>query len=310
MTRAARLPLPLIAALTLALVSCAASPAGHPIDAARLHARVVKQVEMGPRVPGTPGHDAIVRWLTAELTRMGAKIEEQAFDDTVSTGPLRVRNLRAVFPARAPGARRVVLAAHYDTRPWCDQDPDSTQWRHPLPGANDAGSGVAVLLEVGELLAVRKAPLEVELLFLDAEDQGREQHPTEYSRGARGYASRIGADRPAAAFVFDMVGDKDLNIYPESMSSSRASNLVDLVWDGARIVKATGFKPGAGHAITDDHVPMLDAGIPAIDIIDFDYPAWHTRSDTPDQVSGESLAQVARVAAWLVYDSPLARPGH
>jgi hypothetical protein len=300
----------LLLALALAGVSCAAAPAGHPVDPARLHARVVKQVEMGPRIPGTPGHDAIVRWLTTELTRMGAQVEEQAFDDTLPAGPLRVRNLRARFAAATPGARRIVLAAHYDTRPWCDQDPDSTQHGHPLPGANDGGSGVAVLLEVGELLAARKAPVEVELVFFDAEDQGRETHADEYSRGARGYARRIGNDRPAGAFVFDMVGDKDLNIYPESFSSSRAANLVEMTWDGARAVKASGFREGIGHAITDDHLPLLDAGIPTIDIIDFDYPAWHTRSDTPDQVSPASLAQVARVAAWLVYDSPLARGGH
>ncbi len=301
---------PLLLALALAGVSCAAAPAGHRVDAARLHARVVQQVEMGPRIPGTPGHDAIVQWLTAELTRMGARLEEQAFDDTLPGGPLRVRNLRAFFAAAGgAGARRVVLAAHYDTRPWCDQDPDSTQHDTPLPGANDAGSGVAVLLEVGELLAARKAPVEVELLFLDAEDQGREAHAEEYSRGAQGYARRVGSDRPAAAFVFDMVGDKDLNIHPESFSSTRAANLVAMTWEGAKAVKATGFKEGVMHAVTDDHLPLLDAGIPAIDIIDFDYPAWHTRADTPDQVSGESLAQVARVAAWLVYDSPLARPG-
>jgi Zn-dependent M28 family amino/carboxypeptidase len=269
----------------------------------------VQQVEMGPRIPGTPGHDAIVAWLEAELTRMGAQVEEQAFDDTLSTGPLRVRNLRARFPAAGAGARRVVLAAHYDTRPWCDRDPDSTQRNQPLPGANDGGSGVAVLLEIGELLAVRKAPVEVELVFFDAEDQGREGNPDEYSRGARGYAQRVGNDRPAAAFVFDMVGDKDLNIHPESFSSSRAANLVAMTWEGAKAVNATGFRDGIGHAVTDDHLPLLDAGIPAIDIIDFDYAAWHTRADTPDQVSGESLAQVARVAAWLVYDSPLARPG-
>ena len=300
----------LLLTAALAGASCAAAPAPHPIDSARLHARVVQQVEMGPRIPGTPGHDAIVRWLTSELKRMGAEVEEQAFLDTLSSGPLPIRNLRARFAAASgPGARRVLLCAHYDTRPWCDQDPDSTAWHHPLPGANDAGSGVAVLLEIGELLAVRRAPVEVELVFFDAEDQGREGHSDEYSRGALGYARRVGADKPAAAFVFDMVGDRDLNIHPESFSVSQAANLVELVWDGAKKVKATGFKEGIAHAVTDDHIPLLNAGIPAVDLIDFDYAAWHTRADLPDQVSGESLAQVARVAAWLVYDSPLARPG-
>ena len=110
-----------------------------------------------------------------------------------------------------------------------------------------------------------------------------------------------------AVFLFDMVGDKNLEIHPEGLSATRAANFVDLVWDGARAVGATGFQPGVRYTLTDDHVPLLDAGVPAVDIIDFDYPAWHTQADRPDQVSPASLAQVARVAAWLVYDSPLAK---
>jgi hypothetical protein len=147
----------------------------------------------------------------------------------------------------------------------------------------------------------------VELVFFDAEDQGREDHPEEYSRGALGYARRMGDSRPTAAFVFDMVGDRDLAIHPEGLSSLRAASLVDLVWEGARATGARGFREGVRHTITDDHVPLLEAGLPAVDIIDFDYPAWHTQADRPDQVSAESLAEVARVAAWIVYDSPLAR---
>src|SRR5262245_58183743 len=153
--------------VVLAIVSCAAAPARHEVDPARLHARVVKQVEMGPRIPGTPGHDAIVQWLTSELKRMGATIEEQTFLDTLPSGPLTLRNVPARFAASRPGSRRIVLAAHYDTRPWCDQDPDTAQHDQPLPGANDGGSGVAVLLEVGELIAVHKPPVDVELVFFD-----------------------------------------------------------------------------------------------------------------------------------------------
>ena len=104
-----------------------------------------------------------------------------------------------------------------------------------------------------------------------------------------------------------MVGDKDLHIAPEVQSAQRASNLVEMVLQGARATGAKHFTRDPGHALTDDHIPLLNAGLPAVDIIDFDYPPWHTSRDRPDQVSPESLAEVSKVAAWLVYQSPLAR---
>jgi glutaminyl-peptide cyclotransferase len=111
-----------------------------------------------------------------------------------------------------------------------------------------------------------------------------------------------------AAFLFDMIGARDLHIYAERNSSERASNLVALVADAAHATHADAFHDEVRWTIIDDHIPLNDAGLPAVDILDFDYPAWHTHRDTPDQLSAASLAQVARVAAWLVYSSPLARP--
>jgi hypothetical protein len=156
-------------------------------------------------------------------------------------------------------------------------------------------------------MARRPPPIAVDLVFLDGEDQGRATHPEEFSLGARGYARRLTEARPAAAFVFDMVGDRDLAIHPELRSAEEAANLVAMVLDGARATRARSFFATPRHRVIDDHDPLLDAGLPAVDIIDFDYSAWHTRRDLPDQVSAASLAEVARVAAWLVYSSPLAR---
>jgi hypothetical protein len=306
---------PLRPAPALALVLMAATPAAcgsrdaPRVDAARLHARVVDQVAQGPRVPGTPGHAAVRAWLTAELTRLGARVEEQRFTDSTLGRPLPLVNVVARFgPERG---RRILLCAHWDTRPWADRDPDPARREEPVPGANDAGSGVAVLLEVAELLHRRPAPVTVELAFFDGEDQGRADRPHEFALGAKGYAARLAerpADqRPVAGFLFDMVGDRDLQIFPEVTSSRRASNLVDLVLRAARETGARGFGREPRHEVTDDHIPLIEAGVPTVDLIDFDYPAWHTLADTPDQVSPESLAEVARVAAWLVYRSPLAR---
>ncbi|NOT33932.1 MAG: M28 family peptidase [Candidatus Eisenbacteria bacterium] len=280
------------------------------VDPVRLHARVVHQVAQGPRVPGTPGHAAVRDWIAAELARLGARVERQPFVDSTLGRPVSLENLIGHFEAAGggPGERHVVLAAHFDTRPVADMDTVAENRSQPIPGANDGASGVAVLLEVAELLAEHRAPIRVDLVFFDGEDLGRPSEPETYSLGARGYAARLVAPLPIAAFVFDMVGDRDLQIHPEAYSSERAASLVALVAEAAQATGSTGFKPGVRYRVTDDHLPLLDAGIPAVDIIDFDYPAWHTLADTPDQVSGASLAQVARVAAWIVYASSLARP--
>jgi len=301
---------PAVVMLATTLTGGTACSAARPtVNGARLHSRVVYQVEAGPRVPGAPGHAHVRDWLVSELTRLGARVELQRFTDTTLGRPLELTNVIARFAAAKPGGgrRRLLLCAHYDTRPWCDRDPDPARRGDPLPGANDGASGVAVLLEVAELLARRPAPCEIELAFFDGEDQGRADRPEEFSLGARGYAGRLTADRPSAGFLFDMVGDRDLGIYPEAHSAERAANLVDLVLEGARVVGARGFHPGPRHRVVDDHIPLLEAGLPVVDIIDFDYAAWHTHRDLPDLVSPESLAQVARVAVWLVYSSSLAR---
>ncbi len=300
------------AALALALGGGAAcgAEARFPVDGARAYQRVVFQVEAGPRLPGSPGHAKVRAWLERELARLGGQVRLQRFADTTLGSPVELVNVIARFAPARPredGRGPLVLCAHYDTRPWCDQDPD-TAWRHePLPGANDAGSGVAVLLEVAELMSRRAPPCPVELVFFDGEDQGRPSAPQEYSRGARGYAARLQPPLPRGAFLFDMVGDRDLAIYPEATSVERAANLVDLVLAAGRATGARSLHPEPRYHLTDDHIPLLERGVPAVDIIDFDYPAWHTHRDLPDQVSAESLAEVSRVAAWLVYSSPISR---
>ena len=298
---------PLVAVLGLVALGSSCAAARPAVDGARAHARVVTQVAMGPRIPGSPGHQKIREWLGGELRRLGGQVEEQRFVDSTLGRDLEVVNLIARWEPARGNPRRVVLAAHYDTRAMADRDPDPARRGDPVPGANDGGSGVAVLLEVAELLAQRRAPVGVELVFLDAEDQGAASRAEEFCLGSRGYAARLPATgRPVAAFVFDMVGDRNLDIHPEMNSVRRAANLVALVLEGAKATGARGFDDVPRHDVSDDHLPLLDAGLPAVDIIDFDYPAWHTTGDLPDQVSAASLAEVARVAAWLVYDSPLA----
>ena len=291
--------------LTMAAASCAAVP--QP-DGARALARATHQVEAGPRIPGTPGHRAIADWIAGECTRLGATVERDRFADSSLGRRLDLENIVAHFGPT--GGRRIALLAHWDTRPWSDQDPDPAHRADPVPGANDAGSGVAVLLEVAEAAHRAAPPVGVDLVFVDGEDQGRATDAGEFCIGSRRYAASFAAApaaQPAAAFLFDMVGDRDLGIWPEVESSQRATNLVALVLEAARATGAKSFHSEPRHDIVDDHIPLLEAGIPAVDIIDFDYPAWHTHRDLPDQISGESLAEVSRVAIWLIYRSPLAR---
>ncbi len=301
-----------VAAL-LAPAACATQPA---VDGARAQSRVVLQVAAGPRVPGTAAHERILGWIAAEVTRLGGQVERQTFVDTTLGRRLVLTNVIARFgPGAGPGPRGpagppwIALLAHWDSRATADQDPDPAYRRQPVPGANDGASGVAVLLEVAELMHRRPPPLGVDLVFLDGEDQGRASEGGEFCLGAREYARRLAASssRPRAAILFDMVGDRDLEIHPEVQSAERAANVVALVLEAARATHASHFKPEPRYAVTDDHIPLLEAGIPAVDVIDFDYPAWHTHRDLPDQTSAASLAEVARVAAWIVYRSGLAR---
>ncbi len=307
MRRALRLSL-CAAALAAAPAACASRSVPAP-DGARMQAWVVRQVAFGPRVPGTAAHEAMRAWLVAELERLGGRVEQQRFADTTLGHPVELTNVIAHFgPA---SGRRVLLCAHWDTRPWADQDADPALRDKPIPGANDGGSGVAVLLEVAEMLRRRPAPAAVELAFFDGEDMGRASRPEEFSAGARHYAGTLAArprdQWPAAGFLFDMVGDRDLGIHAEGVSAQRAASVVAMVQEAARATGARHFFPDTRYSLTDDHIPLLDAGLPTADIIDFDYPAWHTHADAPDQVSPASLAEVARVAGWLVYESPLAR---
>lgn len=301
----------LLLVVMLAGGACAAPPA---VDGERALARVRFQVQAGPRVPGSAAHRVIQDWLAHEITALGGTVEVRAFADSSLGHRLELANVIAHFGPDRVGAgapvRRIALLAHWDSRPWCDQDPDRSRRADALPGANDGASGVAVLLEVAEIMHRRAPRLGVDLVFLDGEDQGRATHPEEFSIGARHWAAGLAgaSSRPVAAFLFDMVGDRDLGIYPEVHSAERAANLVTLVLEGARATGARHFHSEPRYSLVDDHLPVLDAGVPAVDIIDFDYPAWHTHLDLPDQVSAASLAEVASVAVWIVYRSSLAHP--
>ncbi len=281
----------------LLLGSCAKVPT---FDGERAFSYLLAQCEIGHRAPNSEGHERCRGYLVDFFRERTRNVNEQAFDYVVLTGDtLHLCNIVASF--RPTHGTRVLLGAHWDTRPRADRDPDSTRQHLPILGANDGASGVAVLMEVANALASDEPSVGVDIVLFDGEDYGEEGNRQEYLLGSRHFASVMGGYRPTWGAIVDMVGDRELQIFQERVSLARAGPIVQMVWDEARRQGAGAFRPWPGHAIMDDHWPILDMGIPCIDVIDFDYPYWHTHADTPDRCSAASLEQVGRVLLGVIY---------
>jgi hypothetical protein len=293
--------LPLAAApLILLLASCAEAPPPREFEGASAFGYLEQQLAFGPRIPGSAGHARMKGWLDS-LTRARAdSVIVQDWEHVTAKGvKLPLRNVIARFN---PGAsERVLLLAHWDTRPRADA-PGSRDSTVPVPGANDGASGVALLLGVADALRRQPPAIGVDLLFVDGEDFGRFEDSTETLVGSRYYAAhQAPGNTPLYAILFDMVGDRDLQVYKEGNSLMGAPEVVDRVWTTARdIGHGASFIDGPKHTLTDDHVTLQRVGIRAIDVIDFDYPHWHTPDDTIDKVSAQSLQVVGDVAMAVI----------
>ena len=292
--------------MVLAAAACGATGRTTPFDGEAALRYVEEQVAFGPRIPNTEGHRRTGDWIEAHLRRTADSVEVQAFTHVTTAGDtLHQRNFIGRF--RPEARERVPLLAHWDTRPHADQSRNLAEQQLPVPGANDGASGVAVLLGVADVLAATPPSVGVDLLFVDGEDFGQFTMPdgslgADVLLGSRYFASTLAdADVPLYAVLFDMVGDADLQIFQEGYSIARAPEIVNRVWSVARDLGYDDvFQPTGRYTLTDDHVPLLDRGVRAIDVIDYDYPPWHTVTDTPDKVSARSLKIVGDVAVALV----------
>lgn len=293
----------LLAAVFMAALQCdgCARSAPPAFDGSSAFAFLQEQCDMGPRYPGSSGHAAIQRYLIEKLNAFGASVTRQPFEAVLSTGDtLRLVNIVGSY---CPDARtRILLGAHYDTRPRADRDPDPANRAKPILGANDGGSGVAVLLELARLFAASKPPVGVDLVFFDGEDWGEEGKTEDYLLGSRRYAKSLGVRRPQAAIVLDMIGERDSRIPIEGFSAAASPALCARIYGIARTLGVPNFVQSRGASIIDDHLPLIQAGLPAIDLIDFEYPFWHTLADTPDKCSGESLAAVGNVLVRFIWE--------
>ncbi len=257
-------------------------------NADRAYQDVEYQLSLGPRIPGTSGHEQILDWMESELEAENWQVERQELS-------INGKNVINLIASRGVG-EYILLGAHYDTRILADQDLDPSLKYDPVPGANDGASGVAVLMELARTLP-ENLPVTIKLVFFDAEDNGGIDD-WDWILGSRAFVREL-VDKPSAAIIVDMIGDADLEVYYERNSDIA---LMEQIWQQASNLGYENiFIPEYRHSMLDDHTPFIEAGIPAVDLIDFDYPYWHTTSDTLDKVSPESLKAIGdTLTAWLL----------
>jgi hypothetical protein len=260
--------------------------------------------DIGPRQCGTAGMRQQIKLLTKHFEDLGLKVEMQTFSakqvsrkEAVEMTNLIVR----FFPDRQ---QRVILCSHYDTRPIADQEPDPRKWREKFVSANDGGSGVAFLMELAHHMKDLKTKVGVDFVFFDGEefifDRDRDAYFFGSKHFAQTYQSGKGKMKYVAAILLDMIGGQGAKFPVEGHSWMQAKDLCKEVWNIAREQKCKMFQDRVGGRVLDDHIALLDGGIPAIDIIDFDYEHWHRLSDVPANCSADSLTEVSKVLTiWL-----------
>jgi peptidase M28-like protein len=262
--------------------SAASTPA---FDSNRAFEHIRQLVSIGPRPAGSPGLEQARRYINDQMKLLGLTVVEQPFEAQTPLGTVRMVNLSVTIPGAASG--RLILAGHYDTKLF-------RQFR--FVGANDGGSSTAMLLELARVLKGRKNAFPIELVFFDGEEAFIDWTGTDHTYGSRHYveaARAAGTLRGIRAMILvDMIGDRNLNIRRESESTTW---LTDLIWASAKRLGHGDNFLDEPMQVADDHVAFLEAGIPAVDIIDLDYAAWHTASDTLDSVSARSLQVVGDV---------------
>ena len=275
-------------------------PTAHSaFDGDRAYTLLQAQCALGPRPPASAAHEKCKAYILKQLTPNVDKVDTQIFSylDTDRHVNLHLTNIIGVINPTA--TKKILLFTHWDTRPTADMDLDHQD--KPIVGADDGASGTAVLLELARVLHTQRPTVGLVLLFVDGEDWGPGEN--KMYLGARYFAQHPGVYKPTYAILLDMIGQKDLQVHRELGSQSQHPELNDKVWAAASALGyAAQFPDSLQNAIGDDHVAFNNAGIPAIDLIDFDYAYWHTLQDTADKCSPQSLKAVGDVMAKVVSD--------
>lgn len=275
-------------------------------DATRAIAAAHHQCAFGPRVPGSAARDSVAAYIAGSLARHGAKVESLRFaiDDPWSNKPLHLVNIVGHY---APSRRhRIVLASHYDSRPWADEDTSAALRAQPVPGAVDGAASAGILLEIARLLGERMpGGPGIDLVFFDGEDYGRPDNLSNYLLGSRHYvAKRAGHRPPDLVILLDMVGGRGTRVAREGYSLANSPEYMDAIFARAEALGLTTFLNVAAPSIYDDHVPFIEAGIHAIDLFGYGYPSWHTTRDLPDQIDLLRVSETGRLVVSFLYDPP------
>jgi glutaminyl-peptide cyclotransferase len=279
-------------------------------DSSNAFRYLLKQTSFGPRVPGSIAHDKCLAFFQKELSGLAEAVNLQTFTQTGYDGKiLSMTNVIASFNLKTTA--RILLLAHWDSRPRADQDPNPIKRSLPILGANDGASGVAVLMEIANQLKNHPCPVGVDILLTDGEDYGKEGDLINYFLGARYFAQNLPTGyKPIFGILLDMIGDRQLTLLKEPYSVRYAPDVVNLVWNTAKDLGIYQFEDRLrAFNVQDDHLPLNEAGIKTIDLIDFGYPDdsnqyWHTTADTPDKCSAESLWAVGNVLLNVLYHYP------
>ena len=269
---------------------------------------LVAQCDFGPRNPGSDGYYACLDYLITELDQSANEIilQDFSYQERRYNKQYNLENIIARF--NPDSEFQTVISAHWDTRPWADQEDLRQDRDQPIIGANDGASGVAILLELAKIMGENPPPIGVNLVFFDGEDLGVPGENSTYCQGSRFFAKNLPIPRPDEAINLDMVGDKQLVLPIERYSLEYHPKLVRHLWDRAKDMGLDAFIGRVDYAIYDDHVRLNEiAGIPSIDIIDFKYPNsyanfWHTLNDIPENCSEESLGQVGALMVDYIYN--------
>jgi glutaminyl-peptide cyclotransferase len=308
----------------------AGGPAQTPriaFDKARAFRYLKELCGLGPRISATPGMARQIELLTRHFEALGLTVELQRFPARQRSRPAPVEMVNFIARWNPSAQRRILLCTHYDTRPIADEEPDPKDWTKPFLGANDGGSGVAVMMELAHHLKDLSPALGVDFVMFDGEEYiftrlSEDAGGDRYFFGSEHFAGKyLGslrsnpeAPRYVEAVLLDMVAGKGARFLYEETSALRAGRLVEKIWKIAAEVGSGCFVPKYGVGVRDDHLALLDAGIPAIDIVPctsaetfrrigepfLTYPHWHRLSDTPENCSPDTMEQVGRVlAVWI-----------
>lgn len=278
---------------------------------------IAHQVAFGPRIPNTEAHRRCAVYLSQRLKTTGAAVQEQLFQARAFDGKV-LNGVNIIGSFNTDAQKRILLFAHWDTRPWSDHDPDPANYNTPVTGANDGASGVGVLLEVARQLGLKSPQVGVDIVFFDAEDygapeswQGADQHT--WCLGSQYWSRNPHQPGYKASFgvLLDMVGAPDTRFYREQISEHFAGDIVNKVWSAAhRLGHERYFINSAGGSITDDHLYVNQlAGIPSVNIIQYDPNSekgfghyWHTINDTMENIDRNTLQAVGTTVLSVIYN--------